>query len=345
MNKKEIKKLKIQKIKNMVLEILSNEFGNDGINVNIIPATNLDYYRDYVFKKKKRNILDFIEPLYSLGLYDENNNVIIIFLNKLEKIEKEEKMILDLLYYCYHELRHAMQNKVDIWSYQAFLESIEEIIRITCSVDYLLEHDNYSYEIGANIYGITRTKEYLKEKLPSFYDAVFDEIEKREQQIYINYMLYDASDVFDIAMNEVIKKIEQENIFYFIPIFDIFLKDDGSFKRISEMIKDERFNNLDERIVAAILSSKTFLKKTNIGGLSLKELIVLRYALNYTNQIYCNQEKFIELIRNNGVNSLERKMIKEEILNPIRDINKKKEHIQSIPIYLKNINKLIRIKK
>ena len=54
---------------------------------------------------------------------------------------------------------HSVQNEFDSNSYDGFLKGMEKIFRrLTNNIDYLLKHDGYSFEIGANLYGVEGLK-------------------------------------------------------------------------------------------------------------------------------------------------------------------------------------------
>ncbi len=87
---------------------------------------------------------------------------IVIFLNRIDKIEKVDN-IFQLARTCYHEVRHSIQQNFDNYSYEGFLRNID-LLR-TNKIYYQVEHDSFSFEIGANLYGISKAKEYIKKKL------------------------------------------------------------------------------------------------------------------------------------------------------------------------------------
>lgn len=83
----------------------------------------------------------------------------------------------------YHEIRHSVQLTFDRYSYERFLCDIENFF-IMCNLgrDYKHNHDSYSFEIGANLYGTRMAKEYLMNNYPLIYEkdkVVIEAIEKR----------------------------------------------------------------------------------------------------------------------------------------------------------------------
>ena len=363
--------LDTQQMKKIAQEIFEEESQKYGLDDSFFPLTFIEYYSNFI-KTGNFNLIrtgGVIRPFHVGGINNITKGTIIIFLSHVKKIKKIEKRYYRLATFCYHELRHSMQAKFDEFSYEGFLFDISNFARVSLPMDYSFEHDIYSYEIGAYLYGIRRAKDFLKNKYPSLYEKEKDDIEKEEKKYLEKYMLYDAADTFDIALSSIRNKrmsLEINKKVHY-PLFDIFLKEDGSFRKISEMISDERFATLDYRIVAAVLSSKTFLRETNIEDLSLECLEVLNKALSYTNKVYQNQERFLEEHKitkgmSNIKNLLKHLESQKSLLQKIRNISlffkrtaaiklkfmrneeKRQDHINSIPTYLDNTKKLIKQK-
>ena len=122
------------------------------------------------------------------------------------------------------------------------------------------------------------------------------------------------------------------------------------------MISDERFATLDYRIVAAVLSSKTFLRETNMEDLSLECLEVLYKALSYTNEVYQNQKtyminygivgeekasKFKSLIDKIGYNTLYTLRARFSLLRSVRSKRERIGHIEDVSKSLNEIQREI----
>lgn len=205
------------------------------------------------------------------------------------------KDLFQVIKTCYHEARHSVQQTFDRYSYDRFLCDIERFyMKTDANKDYVDNHDEYSFEIGANLYGVEMAREYLKKNYPKTYERermVIDAIETRYKN---DYILYNPSYTID----KVIPRIRMLNPFGdneivkydFIkdtsPVLSIFLNGDGSFKRPSEVLTNEKYQSLDKRIVYAFFSSELFLKELgNIKDLTPEEVSILNEAMDYTNEV------------------------------------------------------------
>lgn len=358
--------LSIEDMKKIAHEIIDEEMEKEGIELNVFPLTFVEYYDNYIFSKNF-NLIEMAAysaaPLIANGLNNLKGDTV-IFLNRINKIEKIENKIFRLANTCYHEARHSMQQKFDEYSYDGFLRDIDHFLET--DMDYTLEHDKYSFEIGANLYGVRKAKEYLRTKYPTLYEKQKNEIEKKEKIYKLDYMTYDASDNIERAIQKLKKQIEfkgnkakpQKEI---SPILEIFLNEDASFKNLSEVMQNDKFKELDRRIVYAFLSSKSFLEEVDMERLPQEELELVNESLEYTSFLYKNQSKLIEKSLNERtINYLEylksqkslikklriidahytRKLLK--LLNFTRSDKKRQEHMENVPKQLDKSASLIR---
>lgn len=182
-------------------------------------------------------------------------------------------------------------------------------------------------------------------------------------------MTYDASDTVERAIqmlkvtdkignNKIIKGKSKKEI---SPVLEIFLNEDASFKNFSEIVQNEKFKELDKRIVYAVLSSKSFLEQINMNQLSIEELEIVNKSLQYTNTLYKNQSKLIEqALSEKNITYLEylksqKSLIKKiniidahytrkllDALNFMRSDKKREKHMESIQNYLEKSHLLIK---
>lgn len=337
--------LSVKELKKIANDIIDEEAKKNNLKIKAYPVTLIEYYTDFVFKDNfsLQRFNDFSGyPFNSVGFHDEGN--IIIFVNKIkrEKVVKGNSslLLLALLSTVYHEIRHNLQEKYDKSSYEDFLVSLERLLRSgkVREFNYEKNHDEFSYEIGADLYGIRRTKEYLINKYPEIYDEVKRNIENIEKYCLINYYMYDASYIYDLVIPIIRDKLRNGNYSKNY----IVLNNDGSFSSVREMFDNSQFNDLDIRIRAAIMSSRTYLKELDYGELSYDELEYLNEMVNYTNTIYDNQLNYLEKIAGKGVIS------DNEILSKKQGVIKRKKelefYIDKIGLYM-SIAKIIDEKK
>ena len=359
-------KLSISDMKKIVYDVVNEELGKSDLDFSVFPVTFIEYYSDYVFKKKFSLINQILYSLIPViddtinGFNDLNGNSV-IFLDKVNRIEKIEDQVFKLLTVCYHEIRHTEQQKFDKNSYDRFLMDIEKFIRMYNNEDYVNSHDKYSYEIGANLYCINKSKEYLKRKYPSLYEKEEKKIKDLEKRYYLDYATYDASDVF----NMFLRTIRYNNFRYssnggINPILGIFLDGKNNFKKFREIISNKNFNSIDKRIVSAIFSSDIFLKEVDIDALSISELNILYDSLEYMDTIYKNQAKiigdnglsnekyfklwrfFLEKIKKFDYNVLEKVFSGFFV---VRNDYDRLEHVNNVSLYKNNVHKLIKTKQ
>lgn len=293
-----VKKVNIREMKRIAKEIMESESKKYGINIEIRPITFIDIINPRLFKsgnytieKRKRDFLNYID--FNCGGYNDLKGTTVIFLNKLEgsSLKKIDSVYL-LANACYHEARHSAQQQFDRYSYARFLLDIEcFFMKINACRHYKRNHDEYSFEIGANLYSTRMAREYLKSNYPLIYEREKERINEREEHFLIDYKLYDAFYFID----KVIPSIKNSRQFYedestkrnFInaisPVLSIFLKDSGSFKRPNEVINNDKYQELDKRIWYIMFSSLSFLDDLEMfGDLSQEEVNVINEAIEYS---------------------------------------------------------------
>ena len=245
------------------------------------------------------------------------------------------KGLFQVLKTCYHEIRHSIQLTFDRYSYERFLSDIENFfIKCNLGKDYKYNHDSYSFEIGANLYGTRMAKEYLMNNYPLIYEKDKEAIAAIEARYQNDYLIYNPSYAIDRVLprirvviafgnNELVKHDFIKNI---SPVLSIFLNEDGSFKRLSEVMNDERYQELDKRIVYAMFSSLSFLKEVKyISDLSFEEVQIIADAMDYTNELCMMQLKFYNGVikhRNATEGYFRRQRMKTTYLNLYADKHK-----------------------
>lgn len=292
--------LNINEMKKIATEIINSESQKYNININVFPITNVEYYKNHVFNEPlnlAKTAYKATMPLYAGGLNDQKGNTIIFLSNMDKRINSNENKIYRLVQACYHEVRHSVQQTFNKYSYEGFLNDIEHYL-IRHGDAYLTKHDKYSFEIGANLYGTTKAKEYLQKNYPDEYEKLKEKIEKEYNEYKFDYLTYDATATIDrlfqttkiISKVPTISKKESE----ISPILAIFRNENNTFKSMDEITNNPIFHKLDQKIVSAIFSSKSFLQSINLENLTTDQIEIINNALAYTNTVYENQHKIIE---------------------------------------------------
>lgn len=306
-------KLTIKEMKKIAQDILDKELDNE---TNATIVTIGEYYRNILTNKKYRlkfKMHNILTPIKCNGYYNRGNNTIFVFLNYLnrKKIRICKPNIFNLCEICYHELRHAQQKKFNLFSYEYFFTMLETYLLEENYSRYERAHDLVFFEIGANIYGTVKAKEYIKKNYPEEYEHYKNYIEKLEYKRTFMYMTYNAPEVFENYIEESkinskfgVKPIDtsiKKSNEYIINDFDglkmilsVFLKKNWEYKSIKEITENELFPKIDKKIIYIILSSKSFLKQLDIKDLLPEELELLEKSLNYIKAVYYNQNQYIE---------------------------------------------------
>ena len=200
----------------------------------------------------------------------------------------------------YHEIRHSVQLTFNKYSYEKFLRDIEDFfIKCDWGRDYKYNHDSYSFEIGANLYGTRMAKEYLMNNYPLIYEKDKGIIELIEKRYMDDYLLYNPSYTVDRVLPRIRIACSfsknDENIKSISSVLSLFLNGDGSFKRPSEVMSNEKYQGLDKRIVYAMFSSLSFLKELKyMNDLSFEEISIVMDAIDYTSELCMIQMKFYD---------------------------------------------------
>lgn len=320
--------LSIRNAKSIVKEVINRELDQYNLKANIKPITNVEYEIDSKLKKDNiyNKIIDFIKPSYYNSYYSEDNNKIVIFIDNSLDYENKEDQIFNLLIDCFHEARHVEQTLFSSDSYYGFLKFIDEVNAFNSSDYNALGHDSYSYEIGANLYSIRKTREFMKSNYPFEYELKEDEINILEKIYYLEFLLYDAPYRIDRFLKVIKECIKSEKLVWeddfknnksiIIPdILKIFLNKDGKIKDIGKIVNNDKFNNLDKRIIYSFFSSQTFLENIDLDNLTEKELSILKKSLSYTrglenlqinwlDDLYKKEKELFKIKISNSLNAL-----------------------------------------
>ncbi len=295
-----VKKISTIELKRIAREIITSEEDKYTISINVRPITFMDIISlkdsGYSMQKRKSDFGYYTD--LNCGGYNDLNGTTVIFLDKLDRLSRRRQIsnIFLLVSACYHEARHSEQQFFDKYSYDRFLSDIEMFyMKTDANRDYTENHDEYSFEIGANLYGIEMAREYLKKNYPRVYEEDKDKIDILEECFLVDYKLYNPTYFIDMVIprirnirplddNKKVKDIKDKSL-----ILSIFLNDDGSIKRPSEV----EYQELDKRIVYAVYSSLSFLNKlTCIDDLTEEEISIINEAIEYTSELCENQRKY-----------------------------------------------------
>ena len=278
----------INKMKDIVYDIFDKE--NIGDN-KIFPITFREYYNNYYYDNKLLLLIN-----NSINGYNDLDGNIFIFLDRFNKLLNRDYNFICFLETCYHEIRHSKQLLMNSYSYDKFLIDMDLYVKnigLFNKYKYLFCHNSYSFEIGANIYGIEKAIEYLKDNYCDIYYNNKNYIDKRELYYKFDYYNYDARMVFSNFIN-VLRRYNYVNDYLDIsPVISIILNRDYSFKSFHEIYNDIRFNYLDDRLCSLILSNNLYLNEVYNNNCSEDELDILRYYISYGNKLDINRKYMV----------------------------------------------------
>lgn len=299
-------------MKKLVHQVLDEEMQNQQLSVRVQALMNFELYH----KKSLRNfniydkMINYLHCDSSQCFYNRKKNLIAIILDNFWKLSDRAEQIYELLFSILHEARHVKQKTFDTNSYEGILYFIDNVIGID-DFDYeFVAHNSYSFEIGANLYSIRKTSEYMQQHFPDEYVQIKPKIDMLENIYCLEYLSYNLSKRFDkfipcfqyciknkiVRWNNQLEDINQLNNSIIPDVFMTFFQEDGTLKNITEIINNENFDKVDKRISYALLSSTLFLKKLDINNLEHKQLVILREALEYTIFLTNQQRHYIECL-------------------------------------------------
>ena len=169
--------------------------------------------------------------------------------------------------------------------------------------DYSFRHNDYSFEIGANLYATAKARLYMQKNYPEEYSSIEEQINQIMENILKNYFMYDTLYTIDGAFRCIkMNRYNLENIKELVnaSVLPMFINKDYSFKSISEIMDNEETKKLDKRIIYSVLASSSYKKNINILELSQDEKKLLDDATEYFETIKENQKNYEENHSNNS---------------------------------------------
>lgn len=329
-------------MRDLFYKICNEVCTKERINVDVYPLTVIDYYRSDIFKKKMKLIKGFdkykvlTQPFDCLGFFSGNNREIIVFMNDYKKRinTSGDYGLINYVKTIYHELRHSIQYKVvnnkeiDVKSNIAKFRFFIDSCRRNVVKDYNNYHDEYSQEIDADVYALSKTKEYFyKNNKDIYYSNInyFREIEFYNKCRILKYdILLSIDDLNKLLMNKNnLYLLENNSILRFF-----YNVETGKYRKLSDIINDSKINNFNFMIVSYMLSSKDFLEKVDYSKLSSFELGYILRCIECVYNDYLSRKLEVEFL------------IKEHCLWIDKEF-KNKELVGKDDKYIININERI----
>lgn len=329
-----MQKADIDKMKKIAHEIIDSEVKKYNMKMEVFPVTFVEYCKNEIFNQKyslqrKVNLVKEARNNYGFNTIYSNIFVFLSTINSctMKKLEKNNgSNISELVVTCFHEARHTAQKKFNAFSYEGFLRNLEITIRAFLPEDYESNHDKYSSEIGANLYGVAEAKKYLQKNYPEIYENNKNTLEWREKSYRYDYLTYDAVNTVD-RFFDILKRKKVSPLSTSVMALRLFFNEDKSLRKIEDIIYEMNNNpcyvHLDKKVVYVFMSSRYFLQNININELSIQELDLLKESLEYTNKVYQNQEKTIaKAYHDKIINKLKFLKNQKSLLEKLTDIDK-----------------------
>lgn len=219
----------------------------------------------------------------SQGLFNSEKNAIVIFLGRciiMQELGISHQLYLSLRT-TYHEYFHYIQFNSDQHdNYHKAIYEIESIIAANKPIKYFNNHKSFLFEIEADKYGIQKAENHLQqneEQCKGSYedDKAFINWEKSRNDF--NYNNYDLNFLLNI-LHIIVRKNPS---FIKESFLETIYKNDGSFKKIADILQNPLFLALDERIQYHLIGNDTFLHNTDLTDISDEELNFINKALKY----------------------------------------------------------------
>lgn len=322
------KKVNIKKLKQLALEIASKQAQENGIKINLMPMTIVEYYKSDTFKKdliltdeqgyKSLDLSVLKHPFIYEAIYEvDRKNIIVFIKNKVAMKTNSGLAYVDFIIAIYHEIKHQLQykdrEKIKKLDFETFVFDIEILVQHFNPKHYNAYHGQNFMEIEANLYGVNSAMKYLKEtkQLNELNKSRLDQLNQAYQ---LDLKNYDFQKFFRM-FNEVITTNNDIGIDELPGWSKIFYDNDKKLKNMNEILNHEDIGYVDNRFLEAFFSSSHFLESIKFEELESKQQIII---LNSIKNTYHN-----EVIREKSINkAYESEFIsKKQYIRLINDVN------------------------
>jgi len=288
------RKKDIEELIEKLSSIIEEEEKKNGIKLNICPITFVNFYNSLDFKNKFsiKRLCTWYDFRKTGGFYSREESKGYIFVDRMGNKEKSSfvrKLAINL-FAIYHEIKHKIQHdNCDNVDSDNIINIAEEVIKDYKNGDYDKRHDKYFFEIDADLYAISKTRDYFRENFKDNYSEVDEFLIKRESLANYNLNNIDYQDVFD-KFYRICKK--KYLIIASVEGFDVFFDIENNFKSVLSIMNNEKLELFDDRVICGILGSKSFIAsiQNKYTELSVAEKIFMTEIFN---KIIINEYKKI----------------------------------------------------
>lgn len=228
----------------------------------------------------------FISPLLCSGYYD--NDIIVIFLDDYPFAFLNPYIsFVNCVSTIYHESYHAMdyaraKEHKRTNEYNNFASDVDKVLKcyFPLAIKYLVStkgHDSFMFEILANLYSVKRVEELIQYIEITPYSNIinnndYKKLKYWKEKYSRQYENYDLSERLNIIIKQYKKFRAEKHFEKYIDwsIFEIFMNEDGTLKNVKEILLNERFYELDQKIVISFFKTKSFVCEIE-KNMALKE--------------------------------------------------------------------------
>lgn len=278
--------MEIADIKKLIKNITTTVSLETNRTYQVTPLTIKEFYQNketYPLSPSAKR-----KYIHNYNGFNDKKGVSTILIDENDLTKPIPEIMMKYAQITFHELRHTMQMYGDEDSYETFFIKLDKIIQYHNYTEYKLDHDNFSYEIDANLYGIIKAEKYLQTGYPTIYEAYQTsnyktKIDKKKTDATHKLLTYDPISRVDKVMNALqTGYIPYPQIQFRLPRpMQIFLDNSGHYKPLSTILADPALPSLDPKITNTILSSRLFLQTIDLEKLSIPERKIILEALRY----------------------------------------------------------------
>lgn len=255
--------------------IIKKESDEHNLNLKFVNISISDKVKEVLKNNniKLYRILDWINAIIDYRMlrkcfayYDEYLNTINFITDKKIIIKKSDYYNkINLIESAYHEVFHAVdkkriddfyQNDIDVRriGFDYFFSIVESLIwnNYDVIIRYDLDHDSFISEIQADLYGVEKAisnNRFLSDDICKLLE-IKNNAEKKYEKYDTNFFINELYQYYQEKWNEDDKLNKK--------IFSLFFEN-GSYRNINDIFNNDKIHCVDNRIVAAIITSDSFM--------------------------------------------------------------------------------------
>lgn len=311
--------MRYEDIKKICDIILRKEISDNKLNVNGYSFGRIRYYNSEFFRNKmkysfKTSLFDFyfcfISPLCCNGYYD--SDIVVIFLDDypfafLNPYISFINGVSTIYHESYHAIDYARAKAHERTNeYNNFASDVDKVLKcyFPFAIKYLASkkiHDSFMFEILANLYSVKRVEELIQYIEITPYSNIinnndYKKLQHQKEKYSRQYENYDLSERLDIMIRQYKKFRAEKSFEKYIDwsIFEIFMNEDGTFKNVKDIVLNDRFYELDQKIIISFFKTKSFVDEIEKNMPSKEEQLLLDEILKCAKEDTMDSDKRIK---------------------------------------------------